>query len=60
MQAIYYTAAGILLYLVSDGVLRVAERVAGRPFEHRSLVFFVIILSLAVSSFGVVRLLTQS
>jgi hypothetical protein len=54
-QLLYYTVAGILLYLVSDWILRFVEDKRGKPFEHRSLVFFGIILVLAVVTFEILQ-----
>jgi hypothetical protein len=55
MQFVLFTVLGIVLYLVADRVLLTLERRAGRVFEHRSLVFFAILLVLAVIAFGVVQ-----
>lgn len=55
MSAIYFTIAGIVLYLVSDWLLQRAEATAGRRFEYRSLIFFVILLSLAVITFEFIQ-----
>jgi hypothetical protein len=52
-----YTLIGIILYLGSDWILIQIENASGRKFENRSLVFFAIILILALSSFTVIRLL---
>jgi len=51
MGFVYYTVAGIVLYLVSDRILVGIEKARGGAFEQRSLVFFVIILVLALTSF---------
>lgn len=51
MQFVYYTIAGIVLYLVSDWILVAVEKARGEVFEQRSLIFFVIILVLALTSF---------
>ena len=55
MEAIYYTAAAIILYLVADRIIDTAERMAGRRFEYRSLYFFALLSALAVGSFYVIR-----
>ena len=60
MEIIYYTVAGILLYWLSDFILVSAERMQGRVFEHRSLIFFVIILTLALTTFKAIELILQS
>jgi hypothetical protein len=60
MEFVYYTFAGLLLYVLSDWILVRMETVHGDRFEHRSLVFFVIILLLAVSSFKLIELLVNA
>jgi len=55
VEAIYYTAAAIVLYLVADRILDTAERMAGRRFEYRTLYFFALLSGLAVASFYVIR-----
>jgi hypothetical protein len=57
IEIVAYTLIGIILYLGSDWILVQIENVSGRKFENRSLVFFAIILILALSSFAVIRLL---
>jgi hypothetical protein len=56
MQFVYYTVAGIILYFVSDWILVAAEKARGAVFEHRSLVFFAIILVLALTTFKAIEL----
>jgi len=58
MEFVYYTIAGIVLYLGSDWILNRIEVSRGKRFEHRSLVFFVIILALAVVTFRIIEHLT--
>ena len=58
MSAIYFTLAGIILYLVADWLLRQMEQRAGRRFGHRTLIFFGLLLGLALASFGVIRRFT--
>jgi len=55
LSAIYFTVAGIVLYLVADWLLQLFETRAGRRFEHRSLIFFVILLSLALITFRFIQ-----
>ncbi|NJD33042.1 MAG: hypothetical protein FIB04_14280 [Gammaproteobacteria bacterium] len=55
VEALLFTALAVVLYLVADRVLDALERRAGRRFEYRSVIFFVILLLLAVISFAVVR-----
>jgi hypothetical protein len=58
MEFVYYTIAGIVLYLGSDWILNRIEISRGKRFEHRSVIFFVIILVLAVVSFRIIEHLT--
>ncbi len=55
MEAVYYTITGVVLYLLADRILRVIEARAGRIFEHRTLIFFVLLLSMALVTFAVIR-----
>ena len=55
MQFVLFTILGIALYLVSDRVVQALERRAGRVFEHRTLVFFAILLALALVTFAAVQ-----
>ncbi len=59
MEAVYFTLVAILLYLVADRALRAIESAAGRTLEYRSLVFFAILLALAVGTFALIRSLGQ-
>jgi MFS family permease len=55
VSAVYFTIAAIILYLVSDWILDRIEVAAGRRFEYRSLIFFVILLLLALISFSLIQ-----
>ena len=58
MEFVYYTIAGIVLYLGSDWILNRIEISRGERLQHRSIVFFVIILVLAVVTFRIIEHLT--
>lgn len=61
MQYIYYTLAAIILYFLSDWILVKTEQARGKNFEQqRSLVFMMIIMVLAVSTFKAIELLVNS
>ena len=60
MEIVAFTVAGIILYFFSDWILNMLEKVHGEPLPQRNLVFFVLILVLSLSSFGVIRTLMQS
>lgn len=51
MEIIYFTAAGILLYLGSDWILNKIEQARGELLPQRSVIFFLIILTLSVGLF---------
>ena len=55
MSAIYFTVVAVVLYFVSDWLLQRVEASAGRRFEHRSLIFFVILLTLALITFSFIQ-----
>lgn len=55
MQIVLFTVVAVVLYLVADRILDALEQRAGRRFENRSLVFFVILLVLAVATFSLVQ-----
>lgn len=55
MQTVAFTLAGAALYLLSDWLLDRIEQRRGRRFKYRSLVFFGLILLLALSSFAVLE-----
>jgi len=55
MEAVLYTVVAIVLYLVADAMLRRIEVALGKTLEYRTLVFFAILLTLALASFGLIR-----
>ena len=56
MEFALLLAVGIGLYLLADWILRAAERAAGRIFEQRTLIFFVLLLGMALVAFALIRL----
>ncbi len=58
LQTIYFTLVAALLYLVSHSIVNRMEAAAGRRFQYRSLLFFGILLALALLSFSLIRLYT--
>lgn len=59
-EMVLYTLAAIILYLVSDWILNQVEIRRGKRLEHRSLIFFAIILVLTMSSFSLIERLGES
>ncbi len=55
MELLYLAAAGIALYWLADQVLVRIERARGRPLEERTLVFFLILSALALTTFWLLR-----
>lgn len=60
MEIIWFTLVGIGIYMLSNGILDRIERRRGSPLENRSVVFFVIFLVLALSSFELIQYLAGS
>ena len=54
-EALTYTVVAVVLYVASDWILQRAEATYGRRFEYRTLIFFVILLVLALLSFSLIR-----
>lgn len=59
VSAIYFTLAGIVLYLAADWVLERIEVRRGERLEHRTLVFFGILLGLALATFPLLQSLLE-
>ncbi|MCZ7560023.1 MAG: hypothetical protein M5U30_08255 [Burkholderiaceae bacterium] len=60
MEVVYFTITAALLYFAADRLLDAMERRAGRRFEQRSLIFFALLLGMAIVSFAVLRRLLDS
>lgn len=58
MSAVYFTLVAIILYLAADWILERIELAYGKRLEYRSLVFFGILLAMALASFSVIRVYT--
>lgn len=58
MQILYFTLVAALLYLVSNWIVERLEIAAGKRFENRSLLFFGILLTLALVCFSLIRTYT--
>ena len=57
MEIILFTVVGIALYFFSDWALNTLEKMHGEPLPQRNVVFFVLIMILALSSFSLIRIL---
>lgn len=60
MEIILFTIAAIILYIVSDRALNYVELRRGARFQHRSLIFFTILVTLAVLSFNLIQYLAPA
>jgi hypothetical protein len=58
VQFVYFTLAAAILYLGSSWIVDRVEIAAGRRFKNRSLLFFGILLTLALTSFSIIRIYT--
>jgi hypothetical protein len=55
MSVVYFTIVAIILYVAADWLLERVEIAAGRRLEYRSLIFFAILLTLALTSFSLIQ-----
>ena len=55
MNILYFTLAAVFLYVGADWFLNRIEVAAGRRFEYRTVIFFAILLAMALSSFALIR-----
>ena len=58
MELLYFTVMAVALYFASDWIVDRIEHAAGRRFEHRTLLFFAVILSLGTVVFWLIRTLS--
>jgi hypothetical protein len=59
MEILYFTVIAVGLYAISDAVLNAIERSRGARFENRQLIFFAIILVLALITFQTMTLIMK-
>lgn len=59
MEFIAFILAGIILYFFSDWLLNRIEQARDARFENRSIIFFAIILALALASFQIISYLMR-
>ena len=55
MQGVIFLLVALLLYFASDAILQAVERHLNRRLEHRTLIFFVLLLSLSLVTFSALR-----
>lgn len=59
MEILYFTLAAVFLYVAADWIVKRLETAAGKRFEYRSLIFFAILLVIALTSFALIRYLAN-
>lgn len=57
IEILLFTLVAIVIYLVSDRVIRVIEARRGEVLKNRQVIFFAVFLVLALVSFRVLRIL---
>jgi Na+/H+-dicarboxylate symporter len=57
VEIILFTGIGIVLYLLCDRLLILLEKMHGDPLPGRSAIFFVLILTLSLATFSLMRTL---
>ncbi len=55
MEIVLFTITAIVLYIVADRALNYIEIRRGARFQHRSLIFFTILVVLALISFNLIQ-----
>lgn len=55
VDALAYTIVAVALYFAADWILERVEIGFGRRLEYRTLIFFAILLALALASFTLIR-----
>ncbi|MDH3987625.1 MAG: hypothetical protein OEV34_00755 [Gammaproteobacteria bacterium] len=58
MSIVYFTLVAIILYLAADWILNRIEMAAGKVLEYRSLIFFALLLALALTTFTLIQVYT--
>lgn len=54
-EVIYFTITALLLYVAADKILLTVEKMRGGHFKNRSMIFFAIIMVLAVGTFQILQ-----
>jgi len=58
VSIVYFTLVAIILYLAADWILNRIEMAAGKVLEHRSIIFFALLLALALTTFTLIQVYT--
>jgi len=57
MEILLFTLVAIVIYLVSDWIIRMIEARRGEALKQRQVIFFAVFLVLALVTFRVLRIL---
>jgi len=57
MEILLFTLVAIVIYLISDRIVRMIETRRGEILKQRQVIFFAVFLALALVSFRVLRIL---
>lgn len=60
MEILLFTLVAIVIYLVSDRIVRMIEARRGEVLKQRQVIFFAVFLVLALVSFRVLRILLSA
>lgn len=60
MEIVIFTLNAIVVYLVADWIVRLIETKRGEVLKQRQVVFFVIFLTLALTTFNLLQTILQS
>ncbi len=55
MQIILFTLVAAALYVVSDSIVKAIEKHRGEVLQNRSIIFFIIIMTLALVTFNLIE-----
>lgn len=55
METLTFLAVAVILYFASDRILDRIEVSRGARFEHRSIIFFVILFAMASAVFAIIQ-----
>jgi len=56
-ELILFTLNAVVIYLVSDWIVKLIEKRRGQPLKQRQVVFFAVFLILALTSFQMLQVL---
>jgi hypothetical protein len=57
VEILLFTAVAVVLYVVADRILVAVETARGATFGQRTVIFFALLLTLALTTFAILRAL---